>query len=428
MSRTGFALYYRTAMRHGRALMDCSCRVPCRDALPGRRSVSSSDGHRTLRPPCARRRRSPSTVCSTRRRRSRPGRRRFRPGRIHARGIPATEATEVHVAFDDESLYVGARCRRFRSVASRHRHPQGLRRRRAGHLRGAARHLRRSPQRLRLRHQRRRRRADSQMADEGRDVNPERTPCGRVGLADLGGGLDDRVPDPFQDAAFRTGRRPPVGLDFARRIRRKNRASTVAGGQCLQSRARVVGRHADRPAGTWRRAATSASSRSCSAARCGRSAAAASRRPQRRPRREGRSVAVAHTRCHHQSRLRAAEADEQQVNLTQVACSSRRGASSSSRTRRLLLRRHPGANQRQTSSLPPPRGRPVPLLQPRIGLTDAGAQMPLYGGLRVTAAPARSARHARHAERGHGRLGPGQTTAWPACAAISSAMPTSAPS
>ena len=117
-------------------------------------------------------------------------------------GQPATEATEVRIAFDDDYLYIGARCRDSDPTGHRRqRNPQGLRRARTGHLRGAARHVRRSPQRLRLR--------DQCGGREGRHADRQRGPrrqheLGR-GLVGRGaqrtGRLDRGVSHSVQDAA-----------------------------------------------------------------------------------------------------------------------------------------------------------------------------------------------------------------------------------
>ena len=68
--------------------------------------------------------------------------------------------------------------------------------------------------------------ADTQIANEGRDVNPNWDAVWWVDARQDGGGMDGRVPHPVQDAALsRAATRTTWGINFARRIRRKNEVS-----------------------------------------------------------------------------------------------------------------------------------------------------------------------------------------------------------
>ena len=114
------------------SLMDCSCcSSDCRHVAAAQTlAVSSSDGRRTL---TAVRATTPITVDGVldeavwQTAAGRP------TGFVQSdplEGQPATEATEVRVAFDDDYLYIGALLPRLRSRRHRRqRHPQGLRRR-----------------------------------------------------------------------------------------------------------------------------------------------------------------------------------------------------------------------------------------------------------------------------------------------------------
>ena len=183
-------------------------------------------------------------------------------------GEPATEDTEVRVVFDDDSLYVGVRCRDSKpdgivindirkDFAGREQDTfevllDTFADRRNGFVfatnaRGA--------------------KADTQIANEGRDVNPNWDAVWWVDAHrdDEGWTAEFRIP--FKTLRFQGGDAHEWGINFARRIRRKNEISYWS----PVSRAYTIYRASSEgdleglpPLGPG---ATSASSRSCWRAR-----------------------------------------------------------------------------------------------------------------------------------------------------------------
>ena len=159
----------------------------------------------------------------------------------------------------------------------------------------------------------------------------------------------------------------------------------VAGGPRLQHRAGVVGRHARAACPIWRRGATSASSRTCSAAPCGRSAAAgfALDRSAGLDVKAGLTPSLTLDATVNPD-FAQAEADEQQVNLTQFSLFFPEKREFFLENSGVFYFGDIPRNQRQTSRFRPPEEDLLLFFSRRIGLTDGGAQVPLYGGLRVT--------------------------------------------
>ena len=142
-------------------------------------------------------------------------------------GEPATEDTEVRVVFDttpSTSAPGAATAEPSGIVVNEIR--KDFCRPRAGHLRGAARHVCRPPQRLRLLHQRGRRQgrhADCQRGTR-RQHQLGRGVVGRM-RARTAEGWTAEFRIPFKTLRFEGGDAHDWGINFARRIRRKNEVS-----------------------------------------------------------------------------------------------------------------------------------------------------------------------------------------------------------
>lgn len=303
-----------------------------------------------------------------------------------AEGQPATEITEVRVAYDDDHLYIAAFCR--------DTNPAGIvvndirkdftgrdqdtfevlldtfADRRNGFVfitnaEGA--------------------RADIQMANEGREVNANWDAVWWVQARRTGEGWTAEMRIPFKTLRFQPGDGRTWGINFARRVRRKNEVSYWSPVTRAFSiyRASLEGDLVGLPA-----------------LRTGRNLrvkpfllAGAVRGDGERTFTFDRSVGVD---------LKAgltpsltldvtinpdfaqAEADEQQVNLTQFSLFYPE--------RREFFLENSGIfyfgdiprNVRQTSRFRPPEEDLLLFFSRRIGLSDTGRQEPLYGGARLT--------------------------------------------
>ena len=177
--------------------------------------------------------------------------------------------------------------------------------------------------------------ADTQVANEGRDVNPNWDAVWWVEARKTADGWTAEFRIPFKTLRFEAGDGKSWGINFARRVRRKNELSYWS----PVSRAYSI----------FRASSGGHARRTCRALRQGRNlrikpflAAGAVRgvgearirsRCHRRRRPQGRHHAVADLRCHDQSRLRAGRSRRaaSQPHAVQPVL-SRRSASSSSRT------------------------------------------------------------------------------------------------
>ncbi len=206
----------------------CSFRRPSSVFLPPRRCARSAGRHDSG-PAGSRRDGRASSAPSRRARRSRstaaldeaawtaaPAGHRFRPGRAARRASrrpkpPKSESCSTPTRCTSASVCHG----RLGQAVDHQRHSKGLHARRAGQLRGRARHVRRSPERLRVRHQSRRRaKSDTQIANEGRDVNTSWDGVWTVATKVRRRRLDRRNADSVQDAPVRARRRPYLGRQF----------------------------------------------------------------------------------------------------------------------------------------------------------------------------------------------------------------------
>ncbi|MBP7779352.1 MAG: carbohydrate binding family 9 domain-containing protein [Acidobacteria bacterium] len=301
-------------------------------------------------------------------------------------GQPASEATEAYVAFDDEFLYIGARCRDSNPagivVNDIHKDFAGTEQdtfevlldtfadRRNGFVfatnaAGA--------------------RADTQIANEGRDVNPNWDAVWWVASAITAEGWTTEFRIPFKTLRFEPGDGHLWGLNFARRIRRKNevtywspvarafsivRASSagtlgglpdLAQGRNIRVKPYVLG-GAVRPLGGTSFALDRSAGLDVKAGLSPSLTLDATVNPD----------------------FAQAEADEQQVNLTQFSLFFPEKREFFLENSGVFYFGDIPRNQRQTSRFRAPEEDLLLFFSRRIGLTDDGAQVPLYGGLRVT--------------------------------------------
>ncbi|MGD9903095.1 MAG: DUF5916 domain-containing protein [Vicinamibacterales bacterium] len=301
-------------------------------------------------------------------------------------GRPATEATEVRVAYDDDYLYIAAHCRDSDPahivVNDIHKDFTGAEQdsfevlldtfedRRNGFVfatnaAGA--------------------RADTQVANEGRDVNPNWDAvwwvAGRIGPD--GWTAEFRIP--FTTLRFAPGDGHRWGINFARRIRRKNettywspvarafsivRASSagtltglpgLAPGRNIRVKPFVLG-GAVRPLGGDGFAVDRSAGLDVKVGVTASLTLDATLNPD----------------------FAQAEADEQQVNLTQFSLFFPEKREFFLENSGVFYFGDIPRNQRQTSRFRPPEEDLLLFFSRRIGLTDAGEQVPLYGGVRLT--------------------------------------------
>ncbi len=301
-------------------------------------------------------------------------------------GQPATEATDVRVAYDGDYLYVAAVCR--------DSDPAGIvindiRKDFAGAEQDTFEIL------LDTFADRRNgfvfgtnaegARADTQMANEGRDVNPNWDAVWWVAGKVNADGWTAEFKIPFKTLRFQPGSGHDWGLNFSRRIRRKNEvtywspvqrafsivrasaAGTLAGlpdlaqGRNIRVKPFVLG-GAVRPLG----GSTVSVDRTV-----GLDVKAGL----------GPSLTLDATA---NPDFAQAEADEQQVNLTQFSLFFPEKREFFLENSGVFYFGDIPRNQRQTSRFRPPEEDLLLFFSRRIGLTDAGAQVPLYGGVRLT--------------------------------------------
>ena len=133
-------------------------------------------------------------------------------------GEPATERTEAWVFFDDDNIYVSARCwdtHPERMVANEMRRDTSATAAER-HFRRAVRHVPRSPQRVLFYANPIGGLADSQITDEGAP-NVDWNTVWDVKTGRFDGGWTDRDGDPVQVAALRPGTRADLGHQLAAR-------------------------------------------------------------------------------------------------------------------------------------------------------------------------------------------------------------------
>ena len=301
-------------------------------------------------------------------------------------GDPATETTEVRVAFDADYLYIGAHCRDADPhgivINEIRKDFSGVEQdtfevlldtfadRRNGFVfatnaRGA--------------------KADTQIANEGRDVNTNWDAVWWVAARVVDDGWTAEFRIPFKTLRFEPGDGHLWGLNFSRRIRRKNeisywspvsraysivRASSagnlvglpnMAQGRNIRVKPFVLG-------GTVRSLGGSDFTLDRSAGLDLKAGL-------------GPSLTLDATV---NPDFAQAEADEQQVNLTQFSLFFPEKREFFLENAGIFYFGDIPRNQRQTTRFRPPEEDLLLFFSRRIGLTDAGEQVPLYGGLRVT--------------------------------------------
>ena len=301
-------------------------------------------------------------------------------------GQPATERTEVRIAFDDAYLYIGARC--FDSdpsgivVNDIHKDFPAAEQdtfevlldtfadRRNGFVFGT---------------NARGARADTQIANEGRDVNPNWDAVWWVAATTSAEGWTAEFRIPFKTLRFDPGEGHLWGLNFGRRIRRKNEATywspvsrafsivrasaagtltglpDLAQGRNIRVKPYLLGGTV-RPLGGSEFSLDRAAGLDVKAGLTPSITMDATLNPD----------------------FAQAEADEQQVNLTQFSLFFPEKREFFLENSGVFYFGDIPRNQRQTSRFRPPEEDLLLFFSRRIGLTDAGVQVPLYGGLRVT--------------------------------------------
>jgi hypothetical protein len=301
-------------------------------------------------------------------------------------GQPATEATEVRVAFDDDYLYVAAVCH---DSDPAHIVVNDIRKDFAGAEQDIFEVL------LDTFEDRRNgfvfatnaagARADTQIANEGRDVNPNWDAvwwvAGRIGPD--GWTAEFRIP--FKTLRFRPGDGHPWGINFARRIRRKNEATYWS----PVSRAFSIVRASS--AGTLTGLPDLAQGRNIRVKPfvLGGSVRSLGGDDFSVDRSAGVDVKAGLTPslildATVNPDFAQAEADEQQVNLTQFSLFFPEKREFFLENSGVFYFGDIPRNQRQTSRFRPPEEDLLLFFSRRIGLTDDGEQVPLHGGLRVT--------------------------------------------
>jgi hypothetical protein len=301
-------------------------------------------------------------------------------------GQPATESTEVRVAFDGDYLYIAAYCR---DSDPAHIVVNDIRKDFAGAEQDIFEVL------LDTFEDRRNgfvfatnaagARSDTQIANEGRDVNPNWDAVWWVAGRTVADGWTAEFRIPFKTLRFTPGDGHRWGLNFARRIRRKNEvtywspvsrafsivrassAGTLTGlpdltpGRNIRIKPFLLG-------GTVRPLGGDGFSFDRSA---------------------GVDVKMGITPsltldATVNPDFAQAEADEQQVNLTQFSLFFPEKREFFLENSGVFYFGDIPRNQRQTSRFRPPEEDLLLFFSRRIGLTDTGAQVPLYGGLRLT--------------------------------------------
>ena len=301
-------------------------------------------------------------------------------------GQPATEITEVRVAYDADYLYIAALCRDADPVRHcRQRDPQGLRRPRSGHVRSAARHVCRSPQRLRLLDQLAGAKADTQIANEGRDVNPNWDAVWWVEARKTADGWTAEFRIPFKTLRFEAGDGKSWGINFARRVRSKNEISYWSPVSRAYSifRASSAGTLAGLPPLRQGRNLRIKPFLAAGAVRGVGEARIRSRSHRRRRLKAGITPSLTFDATINPD-FAQAEADEQQVNLTQFSLFFPEKREFFLENAGIFYFGDIPRNSRSVARFRPPEEDLLLFFSRRIGLNDAGEQEPLHGGVRLT--------------------------------------------
>ena len=301
-------------------------------------------------------------------------------------GVPATESTEVRVAYDDDYLYIGALCRDVdpedivvneirKDFAGRDQDTfevllDTFADRRNGFVfstnsRGA--------------------KADTQIANEGRDVNTNWDAVWWVEARTNREGWTAEFRIPFKTLRFETGEGKSWGINFARRVRRKNElsywspvsraysifrassAGTLIGLPPLQ-KGRNLRIKPFLAAGAVRGVGENEFDRDVTA---------------------GVDVKAGITPsltfdATINPDFAQAEADEQQVNLTQFSLFFPEKREFFLENAGIFYFGDIPRNSRTVARFRPPEEDLLLFFSRRIGLNDAGAQEPLHGGVRLT--------------------------------------------
>ncbi|MEP7118145.1 MAG: DUF5916 domain-containing protein [Acidobacteriota bacterium] len=301
-------------------------------------------------------------------------------------GQPATEATEVRVAFDGNYLYIAAVCHDTDPagivVNEIRKDFSGVEQdtfevlldtfadRRNGvvfstNAQGA--------------------KADTQIANEGRDVNPNWDAVWWVAAKTGPEGWTAEFRIPFKTLRFEPGDGHVWGLNFSRRIRRKNEISYWS----PVSRAYSIVRAS--AAGTLTGLPDLAQGRNIrvkpfvlgGAVRALGGSEVSFDRSAGVDVKAGLGPSLTLDATINPD-FAQAEADEQQVNLTQFSLFFPEKREFFLENAGIFYFGDIPRNQRQTTRFRPPEEDLLLFFSRRIGLTDAGEQVPLYGGLRVT--------------------------------------------
>jgi len=302
-------------------------------------------------------------------------------------GQPATEATEVRIAFDAQALYVGVTCHdrdpsrlivndirkdfapddqdsfevMFDTFADRRNgfvfvtNPRGAK-------------------------------SDTQMSNEGRDVNPNWDAVWTVAARIDDGGWTAELRIPFKTLRFESSARPVWGINFARRIRRKNEIvywSPVPRAYSIY-RASLDGNLQGLPAGLnpgrnlrIKPSVTGGTTRATGGSGFTGDAQVGL------DLKYGVTPALTLDVTVNPD-FAQVEADEQQVNLTQFSLFYPEKREFFLENSGIFYFGDIPRNRRAVTRFRPPEEELLLFFSRRIGLTDDGQQIPIYGGGRVT--------------------------------------------
>jgi hypothetical protein len=301
-------------------------------------------------------------------------------------GEPATEDTEVRIVFDDDSLYIGVRCR--------DSDPSGIvvneiRKDFAGHEQDTFEVLldtfadRRNG--FVFATNARGAKSDTQIANEGRDVNPNWDAVWWVEARLDADGWTAEFRIPFKTLRFQGGDAHTWGINFARRIRRKNEVSYWS----PVSRAYSI-----------YRASSNGDLTGLPPLRPGRNlrikpfVLGGAVRGVGQPRFDNDWAAGVDIKAGVTPSLTLdvtinpdfaqAEADEQQVNLTQFSLFFPEKREFFLENAGIFYFGDIPRNQRQVQRFRPPEEDLLLFFSRRIGLSSTGVEEPLHGGVRLT--------------------------------------------